>query len=61
MLLIGSVLRQIAVRHGTSVFDALRKARLPNDRDFLRRFPHQLSGGQQQRLVLAHGLLANRP
>ncbi|MEV4360082.1 ATP-binding cassette domain-containing protein [Nonomuraea sp. NPDC049625] len=59
VLRIGSVLRQIAARHGTGVSEALRKARLPNDRDFLRRFPHQLSGGQQQRLVLAHALLAD--
>ncbi|MFG6200263.1 ABC transporter ATP-binding protein [Nonomuraea sp. JJY05] len=58
VLRIGTVLRQIAARHGTAVPEALRKARLPGDRDFLRRFPHQLSGGQQQRLVLAHALLA---
>ncbi|MEU6785065.1 ATP-binding cassette domain-containing protein [Nonomuraea angiospora] len=59
VLRIGTVLRQIAARHGTSVPDALRKARLPDDGSFLRRFPHQLSGGQQQRLVLAHTLLAD--
>ncbi|MFG1688776.1 ABC transporter ATP-binding protein [Nonomuraea sp. NPDC049269] len=59
VLRIGSVLRQIAARHGTGVPDALHKARLPDDRSFLRRFPHQLSGGQQQRLVLAHTLLAD--
>ncbi|MEQ4718620.1 ATP-binding cassette domain-containing protein [Nonomuraea sp. B19D2] len=58
VLRIGTVLRQLAVRHGTCVSEALGKARLPDDRDFLRRFPHQLSGGQQQRLVLAHTLLA---
>uniref|UniRef100_UPI003F496938 ABC transporter ATP-binding protein n=1 Tax=Nonomuraea bangladeshensis TaxID=404385 RepID=UPI003F496938 len=58
VLRIGTVLRQIAARHGTAVPEALSKARLPGDRDFLRRFPHQLSGGQQQRLVLAHVLLA---
>ncbi|MEV4456209.1 ATP-binding cassette domain-containing protein [Microbispora sp. NPDC049633] len=59
VLRIGTVLRQIAARHSGSVGDALRRARLPGDRDFLRRFPHQLSGGQQQRLVLAQALLAN--
>ncbi|YCK39125.1 ABC transporter ATP-binding protein [Actinomadura sp. ATCC 39365] len=59
VLRIGTVLRQIAARHGTAVPEALRKARLPYDRAFLRRFPHQLSGGQQQRLVLAHALLAD--
>ena len=31
----------------------LREVRLPDDRAFLRRFPHQLSGGQQQRVALA--------
>ncbi|MFC4058959.1 ABC transporter ATP-binding protein [Planomonospora corallina] len=57
VLRIGTVLRQIAARHGGDVRDALHRARLPGDRAFLRRFPHQLSGGQQQRLVLAHALL----
>ena len=33
---------------------------LPNDRSFLRRYPHQLSGGQQQRVAIAMAL-ANRP
>lgn len=31
----------------------LRRAQLPNDRTFERRFAHQLSGGQQQRLAIA--------
>ncbi|GGL37710.1 ABC transporter ATP-binding protein [Planomonospora parontospora] len=57
VLRIGTVLRRIAARHGGGVQDALHRARLPGDRAFLRRFPHQLSGGQQQRLVLAHALL----
>ncbi|GGK90062.1 ABC transporter ATP-binding protein [Planomonospora parontospora subsp. parontospora] len=57
VLRIGTVLRQVAARHGGDVRDALHRARLPGDRAFLRRFPHQLSGGQQQRLVLAHALL----
>ncbi|GAA1828489.1 ABC transporter ATP-binding protein [Actinomadura chokoriensis] len=54
---IGRVLNGIARLHGTSVSAALASARLPADRAFLRRFPHQLSGGQQQRLVLAQALL----
>lgn len=54
---IGAVLREIAARHGTSVEPALRRASLPADRAFLRRYPHQLSGGQQQRLVVAQALL----
>ena len=31
----------------------LKEVKLPSDRGFLRRFPHQLSGGQQQRVALA--------
>lgn len=34
----------------------LERLRLPRDRSFLRRFPHQISGGQRQRLVLAMAL-----
>ncbi|MGW4471079.1 ABC transporter ATP-binding protein [Nonomuraea sp. NPDC004354] len=56
---IGAVLREIAARHGTSVEATLRRARLPSDRAFLRRYPHQLSGGQQQRLVIAQALLGD--
>ncbi|MGN9783956.1 ABC transporter ATP-binding protein [Nonomuraea sp. ZG12] len=56
---IGAVLKEIASRHGTSVEQALRRASLPADRAFLRRYPHQLSGGQQQRLVLAQALLGD--
>ncbi|OZV77008.1 hypothetical protein CA850_24885 [Micromonospora echinospora] len=36
---------------------ALDRARLPTDRRFLRRYPHQLSGGQRQRVVIAQALL----
>ncbi|XTZ17443.1 ABC transporter ATP-binding protein [Micromonospora echinospora] len=36
---------------------ALERARLPADRRFLRRYPHQLSGGQRQRVVIAQALL----
>lgn len=39
---------------------ALERVYLPNDHDFLRRFPHQLSGGQQQRLAIGIAL-ACRP
>ncbi|GGM11244.1 ATP-binding cassette domain-containing protein [Micromonospora yangpuensis] len=69
---VGAVLHEIAGRHmppgGTrrarrhrvhaAARAALRRVSLPDDRDLLRRFPHQLSGGQQQRLVIAHALLA---
>lgn len=34
----------------------LERLRLPRDRDFLKRFPHELSGGQRQRLCLAMAL-----
>jgi oligopeptide/dipeptide ABC transporter ATP-binding protein len=34
----------------------LERLRLPTDKTFLTRFPHQLSGGQRQRLVLAMAL-----
>jgi peptide/nickel transport system ATP-binding protein len=35
------------------MISVLREVKLPDDRAFLRRFPHQLSGGQQQRVGLA--------
>ncbi|MFC8042539.1 ABC transporter ATP-binding protein [Nocardia sp. NPDC057353] len=57
---IGSALREIAAHHGTAdLAAALRRAHLPADRAFLRRFPHQLSGGQQQRLLIAMALLGD--
>ncbi|HJV48334.1 MAG TPA: ABC transporter ATP-binding protein [Geothrix sp.] len=34
----------------------LDRLHLPNDRDFLDRFPHQVSGGQRQRICLAMAL-----
>ncbi|MFV2008248.1 MULTISPECIES: ABC transporter ATP-binding protein [unclassified Micromonospora] len=68
---IGPVLREIARRHTPAPSRRTRRAAirqavravlarvgLPDDRDLLRRYPHQLSGGQQQRLVIAHALLA---
>jgi peptide/nickel transport system ATP-binding protein len=36
----------------------LTGVKLPSDRAFLRRYPHQLSGGQQQRLTLALGIVS---
>ncbi len=38
--------------------DLLERVRLPADRSFIRRFPHQLSGGQQQRVAIAMALAA---
>jgi peptide/nickel transport system ATP-binding protein len=40
------------------VRDVLAAVQLPNDDQFLRRFPHQLSGGQQQRVFLAMAFAA---
>ncbi|MFC3962815.1 ABC transporter ATP-binding protein [Nocardia jiangsuensis] len=57
---IGSALRELARHHGNSdAGTALHRAHLPDDRRFLRRFPHQLSGGQQQRLLIAQALLGD--
>ncbi|MHB1808746.1 MAG: dipeptide ABC transporter ATP-binding protein [Solirubrobacteraceae bacterium] len=36
---------------------ALEEVRLPGDREFSRRYPHQLSGGQQQRVCIAMAFL----
>jgi peptide/nickel transport system ATP-binding protein len=33
--------------------ETLEEVALPNDEEFLRRYPHQLSGGQQQRVAIA--------
>ncbi len=38
----------------------MREVALPDDRRYLRRYPHELSGGQQQRIGLAMAF-ANRP
>jgi peptide/nickel transport system ATP-binding protein len=37
------------------------QVKLPSDRNYLRRYPHQLSGGQQQRVALAMAFAARRP
>ncbi|WP_306356081.1 MULTISPECIES: ATP-binding cassette domain-containing protein [unclassified Nocardia] len=63
-LRIGSVLRDIAGRHGesdiaASVAAALLRVELPADRAFQRRFPHELSGGQQQRVLLAMAMIGD--
>ena len=61
-LRIETQLLETLVSHGFGASDAQRRARLeemlgevllPDDREFLRRYPHQLSGGQQQRVGLA--------
>ena len=37
----------------TRLTEMMREVLLPDDAEFLRRYPHQLSGGQQQRVALA--------
>lgn len=61
-LRIGSLLRETLAVHPLRldkaaqqqrIIETLRDVGLPDDAQFLRRFPHQLSGGQQQRVMLA--------
>ncbi|KAF1033522.1 MAG: putative ABC transporter ATP-binding protein [Pseudomonas sp.] len=61
-LRIGTLLRETLAVHQLRggqaaaeqrIHETLRDVGLPQDREFLRRFPHQLSGGQQQRVMLA--------
>jgi peptide/nickel transport system ATP-binding protein len=61
-LRIGSLLRETLGAHQIEldraaqqqrIVETLRDVGLPDDAQFLRRFPHQLSGGQQQRVMLA--------
>jgi len=68
-LRIGDQLMEILNEHAFGAGGAERATRLkqmmdevllPNDRAFLRRYPHQLSGGQQQRVAIAMAF-ANRP
>jgi len=46
--------------HAERVAEMMREVALPDDRTFLKRYPHELSGGQQQRIGLAMAF-ANRP
>ena len=66
-LRIGPQVMEVLKTHGFGASQAEREARvaeafeevkLPSDRDFLRRYPHQLSGGQQQRVGLAMAFAA---
>ncbi|WP_323990417.1 ABC transporter ATP-binding protein [Pseudomonas canadensis] len=61
-LRIGHLLRETLAVHPSGldraaqqhrISETLRDVGLPQDPEFLRRFPHQLSGGQQQRVMLA--------
>lgn len=42
----------------TRMREVMRDVALPDDDEFLRRYPHQLSGGQQQRIALAMAFVA---
>ncbi|MGW1345793.1 ABC transporter ATP-binding protein [Kribbella sp. NPDC002412] len=56
---VGATLRELEGLHHPGegvVREALRAAQLPDDRETLRRFPHQFSGGQRQRVALAQAL-----
>ena len=46
--------------HSERIAEMMREVALPDDRAFLKRYPHELSGGQQQRIGLAMAF-ANRP
>jgi peptide/nickel transport system ATP-binding protein len=46
--------------HSGRIAEMMREVALPDNRSFLRRYPHELSGGQQQRIGLAMAF-ANRP
>jgi oligopeptide/dipeptide ABC transporter ATP-binding protein len=67
-LRIGVQLREIIEAHGNQpgravterVAEMMREVALPDDRAFLKRYPHEISGGQQQRVGLAMAF-ANRP
>jgi peptide/nickel transport system ATP-binding protein len=67
-LRIGLQLREVIEAHGNQrgsavyerVAEMMREVALPDDRAFLKRYPHELSGGQQQRVGLAMAF-ANRP
>jgi ABC-type glutathione transport system ATPase component len=49
-----------AASRRSRIAEMLEEVRLPEDRWFLRRYPHELSGGQQQRVAVARAL-ASRP
>lgn len=60
-LTIGNQLREslpAGAGGGARVREVLGEVALPDDKRFLRRYPHQLSGGQQQRIALAMAFAA---
>ena len=67
-LRIGTQLREVLEAHGQTddtknaarIAEMMREVALPDEPEYLKRYPHQLSGGQQQRVGLAMAF-ANRP
>ena len=66
-LRIGPQVMEVLKNHGfgtgksdrqARVVEVFEEVKLPSDREFLRRYPHQLSGGQQQRVGLAMAFAA---
>ncbi len=66
-LRIGPQVMEVLKNHGfgsgksdrtARVTEVFEEVKLPSDREFLRRYPHQLSGGQQQRVGLAMAFAA---
>jgi len=66
-LRIGSQVMEVLETHGFGankaeremrVAESFEEVKLPSDKEFLRRYPHQLSGGQQQRVGLAMAFAA---
>lgn len=65
-LRIGTQLRECINRDGGScsegrVHQVLQEVALPDDDEFLKRYPHQLSGGQQQRIAIAMAFIGRPP
>jgi peptide/nickel transport system ATP-binding protein len=64
-LRLGTQLRETLEAHGVAdrveqdarISRILAEVKLPTDRRFLKRYPHQLSGGQQQRVTIAMAFL----
>uniref|UniRef100_UPI0019D07A6C ABC transporter ATP-binding protein n=1 Tax=Leucobacter chromiireducens TaxID=283877 RepID=UPI0019D07A6C len=44
--------------HRARMREVIRDVALPEDEEFVRRYPHQLSGGQQQRVAIAMAFIA---
>lgn len=52
------VIQKSTADRGEAVKQALLQVKLPGDKEFLGRYPHQLSGGQRQRVAIARALIS---